>query len=297
MLVPILLVVAVGLVCAVMLSFASKVFFVPVDETAAALREVLPGANCGGCGFAGCDDYAATMASDRSTPANKCPVGGADVAAKLAAILGVEIGSVDKQVAVVMCNGHDEAAKSLLDYRGPHSCKAAKNLFGGTKVCRFGCLGLGDCVDACEYDAIRVIHGVARVDRDACVACGMCAKTCPQSLIRISPAKNLNICHCHNTDKGAITRKACSVGCIGCKRCEGACKFDAVHVNDFLAFIDPALCRNCGLCEKACPTGAIVNYRRKNQEKKKRLAAQQAAASAKATTESEAKAQDAGGAA
>ena len=186
MAIPILLVVVVGLVCAIMLSIASKVFFVPVDETAAALRECLPGANCGGCGFAGCDDYAASMAKDRSVPCNKCPVGGPSVAARLAEVLGVEAGAAEKQVAVVMCQGSNDVSKSLLEYQGPKSCKAAKQLFGGLKTCQFGCLGLGDCEAACNYNSIKVVNGVARVDRDACVACGACAKACPQSLIRIS---------------------------------------------------------------------------------------------------------------
>lgn len=266
MLNAILLVVAVGAACGVMLSIASKVFFVPVDETAAALREVLPGANCGGCGFAGCDDYANSMAADRSLACNKCPVGGASVAAKLAEILGVEAGSAEKQVAVVMCNGNKDVTKSLLQYEGPKSCKAAKQLFGGNKLCSFGCLGLGDCEAACNYDSIRVINGVAKVDRNSCVACGACVNTCPQKLIRIAPEKNQVICFCHNTDKGGVTRKACEVGCIGCKKCETTCKFDAVHVNDNLAFIDPEKCKNCGMCAKVCPTGAIQNLRLKKKK-------------------------------
>lgn len=272
MAIPILLVVVVGLVCAIMLSIASKVFFVPVDETAAALRECLPGANCGGCGFAGCDDYAASMAKDRSVPCNKCPVGGPSVAARLAEVLGVEAGAAEKQVAVVMCQGSNDVSKSLLEYQGPKSCKAAKQLFGGLKTCQFGCLGLGDCEAACNYNSIKVVNGVARVDRDACVACGACAKACPQSLIRISPASNMVICHCHSNDKGAVTRKACEVGCVGCKKCESVCKFDAVHVTDNLAFIDPEKCRNCGMCAKVCPTGAIRNLRLLAKEKEARAA-------------------------
>lgn len=272
MAIPILLVVVVGLVCAIMLSIASKVFFVPVDETAAALRECLPGANCGGCGFAGCDDYAASMAKDRSVPCNKCPVGGPSVAARLAEVLGVEAGAAEKQVAVVMCQGSNDVSKSLLEYQGPKSCKAAKQLFGGLKTCQFGCLGLGDCEAACNYNSIKVVNGVARVDRDACVACGACAKACPQSLIRISPASNMVICYCYSNDKGAVTRKACEVGCIGCKKCESVCKFDAVHVTDNLAFIDPEKCRNCGMCAKVCPTGAIRNLRLLAKEKEARAA-------------------------
>ena len=274
--IPIILVVAVGLVCAIMLTVASKVFYVPVDETAAALREVLPGANCGGCGFAGCDDYANQLAANHETPCNKCPVGGPTVAAKLAEILGVEAGSAEKEVAVVQCNGNCDVANNLLDYEGPASCKAASQLFGGLKSCQFGCLGLGDCVAACEFGAIKVVNGVAKVDRNACVACGACAKACPKGLIRIAPEKNQVVVFCHNTDKGANTRKACSVGCIGCKQCEKACKFDSVHVEDNLASIDPETCKNCGMCAKVCPTGAIINLKQLAKLKEKAAAEQSA---------------------
>lgn len=184
----------------------------------------------------------------------------------------MEAGAAEKQVAVVMCQGSNDVSKSLLEYQGPKSCKAAKQLFGGLKTCQFGCLGLGDCEAACNYNSIKVVNGVARVDRDACVACGACAKACPQSLIRISPASNMVICHCHSNDKGAVTRKACEVGCIGCKKCESVCKFDAVHVTDNLAFIDPEKCRNCGMCAKVCPTGAIRNLRLLAKEKEARAA-------------------------
>ena len=285
MAIPVLLVVAVGLVCAIMLTIASKVFFVPVDETAAALREVLPGANCGGCGFAGCDDYANTLAADHETPCNKCPVGGPSVAAKLAEILGVSAGSADKQVAIVMCNGAKEVSKNLLDYEGPTSCKAATQLFGGVKQCPFGCQGLGDCVAACDFGAISVVDGVARVDRDACVACGACAKACPKNLIRIGPESNQNVVFCSSKAGGADVRKACSVGCIGCKMCEKTCKFDAVHVENNLAYIDPEKCKNCGMCSKACPTGAIINLKQLAKLKGKVAQPKAAPAPAAAPTE------------
>ena len=280
MAIPILLVVAVGLVCAIMLTIASKVFYVPVDETAAALREVLPGANCGGCGFAGCDDYANSLAADHETPCNKCPVGGPSVAAKLAEILGVSAGSADKQVAIVMCNGAKEVSKNLLDYEGPTSCKAATQLFGGVKQCPFGCQGLGDCVAACDFGAISIVDGVARVDRDACVACGACAKACPKNLIRIGPDSNQNVVFCSSKAGGADVRKACSVGCIGCKMCEKTCKFDAVHIENNLAYIDPEKCKNCGMCSKVCPTGAIINLKQLKKLKEKAHGVSPVAASA-----------------
>ena len=149
---PALLVVALGFVFAVILTIASKVFYVPVDETVIKLTEALPGANCGGCGFAGCSDYANALAADPDgVGPNKCPVGGADVAAQLASILGVEAGSSEPMVAVVQCNGNTQAAKTLSEYQGPVSCKAAASLFGGMSACKYGCLGLGDCTRACNF--------------------------------------------------------------------------------------------------------------------------------------------------
>ncbi len=261
MMTPVLIVVAIGLVCSVILTIASKVFFVPVDETFTLLRAELPGANCGACGYAGCDDYANALAADHSLSCSKCPVGGADVAAKLAEVLGVEAGSAEKQVAVVMCNGSKEAAKTIMEYNGVQTCSAAKQFFGGLSACPYGCIGLGDCAAACDFDAIHVCDGVAVVNRDNCVACGACAKVCPNSVIKIQSAKNLVVVQCKSEAKGAETRKACSNGCIGCKKCEKTCKFEAITVENNVARIDPAKCKNCGLCAKECPTGAINNMR------------------------------------
>jgi len=261
MLTPILIVVAIGLVCAGILTIASKVFFVPVDETFALLRAELPGANCGACGYNGCDDYANALAEDHSLSCSLCPVGGADVAAKLAEVLGVEAGSADKEVAVVMCNGHKDAAKTIMEYKGVQTCSAAKQFFGGLSACPHGCIGLGDCVAACDFDAIHICDGVAVVNRDQCVGCGVCAKTCPNSVIKLQTAKNLVVVQCKNTDKGAVARKACSNACIGCGKCAKVCKFEAITVENNVAKIDPAKCKNCGLCAKECPTGAINNMR------------------------------------
>ena len=158
MVIAIVLVVVIGLVSAVILSVASKFFAVEVDERFTDLRAALPGANCGGCGFAGCDDYANALVADNTLSCSKCPVGGPDVAAKLGEILGVSAGAEEKEVAVVQCNGTKEAAKALLTYNDIKTCKAAKQLFGGMNACPFGCLGLGDCTAACEFDAIHLVR-------------------------------------------------------------------------------------------------------------------------------------------
>jgi len=263
--IPVILVAAIGFVLAVVLTIASKIFFVPVDETVANLRAELPGANCGACGFAGCDDYASALAADPSIGTAACPVGGADLAVKLAEILGVEAGSAEPQVAVVMCNGHNDAAKSLMEYQGLSTCVAAKQLFGGLSACRYGCMGLGDCAAACPYGAIQICNGLAVVNRELCVGCGICAKQCPNSVIRIAPAKNKVIVQCNSKDKGAVARKNCSNACIGCGKCAKVCKFDAITVENNLAFIDPEKCKNCGLCAKECPTNAIINLRAKRK--------------------------------
>ena len=193
---PVLIVVAIGLVCAVILTIASKVFFVPVDETFALLRAELPGANCGACGFAGCDDYASALAADHSLSCSKCPVGGADVAAKLAEVLGVEAGSADKEVAVVMCNGHKDAAKTIMEYKGVQTCSAAKQFFGGLSACPHGCIGLGDCAAACDFDAIHICDVVAVVHRDQCVGCGTCLAHCPQRCIEEGTPYRIRQEHC-----------------------------------------------------------------------------------------------------
>jgi len=263
MVIAIVLVVVIGLVSAVILSVASKFFAVEVDERFTDLRAALPGANCGGCGFAGCDDYANALVADNTLSCSKCPVGGADVAAQLAEILGVTADAAEKEVAVVMCNGTVDATKTLMTYEGIQTCSAAKQFFGGLSSCPYGCMGLGDCEAACDYDAIHVCYGVAVVNRDKCVGCGVCAKKCPNSVIRIAPAKNKVVVQCNSKAGGAVTRKTCTNGCIGCKKCEKACKFDAVHVENNLAMIDPEKCKNCGLCAKECPTGAINNMRLK----------------------------------
>lgn len=262
---PILLVSALGLGLAGVLTIASKIFFVPVDERITDVRAELPGANCGACGFAGCDDYAAAVVGDPSIGTAKCPVGGADVAAKIAGILGVDADTAEPQVAVVMCNGNKRASATIMEYEGLSTCVAAKQLYGGLNMCKFGCLGFGDCESVCQYGAIKVCDGVAVVNRELCVGCGMCAAKCPNQVIRIAPAKNKVIVQCNSKDPGAKTRKACTNGCIGCKKCEKTCKFEAITVENNVAFIDPDKCKNCGMCAKECPTGAINNMRAKRK--------------------------------
>lgn len=262
-LIPIAIVAVIGLIAAIILTILSKILFVPVDETQAAIREVLPGANCGACGFAGCDDYAGALAKDHTLSTTLCTPGAAAVAEAIAGILGVEAGAVDPKVAFVMCGGNKEVTDTIMTYEGVKTCKAAKQFFGGQWSCTYGCLGLGDCRDVCQYGAIRIVDGLAVINRDLCVGCGMCEKACPNGIITIASKKSLVYVKCNSHDPGAQTRKACSVGCIGCGKCAKTCKFDAITVENGLAKIDFEKCKNCGLCEKECPTHAIANLRKK----------------------------------
>lgn len=255
--VPVLIVSAIGVISGVILAVASKVMAVKVDERFPLLRGAMPGANCGGCGFAGCDDYANKLIEDPNTPTNLCPVGGAAVAQQLSEILGVSFEETAPKYALVHCNGTCENTSYTMDYEGPKTCSACRSFFSGRGSCPSACLGFGDCVKVCNYNAIGVVDGIAVVDPEACIACGMCAKACPQQIIDIVPAASQVYVSCSNHQKGAQTRKACKVGCIACKKCEKVCPNAAITVADNLASIDPEKCTNCGACIGECPTGAI----------------------------------------
>jgi Na+-translocating ferredoxin:NAD+ oxidoreductase RNF subunit RnfB len=274
----VLLVAVIGLVCAGLLVFASKVFHVAVDETTRLVRECLPGANCGGCGFAGCDDYAAKLTEDGELSCTLCSPGGAAVAAQIAELLGRSVGDAEPQVAQVMCNGTCDASRTVLEWQGMQSCKGAKGWFTSPNACMFGCVGLGDCHDACQFDAIDVVNGVAVVNRVNCVACGACVSACPQKIIQLVPKKNQVHVLCSSTDKGGVARKNCDNACIGCTKCTTVCNFDAITVEDNLARIDQSKCKSCGLCAVVCPTGAINSFK----ELPKKEAAEKAAAAKKA---------------
>lgn len=256
---PVIIVVIIGLVAALLLVIASKVFYVHVDERITEVRELLPGANCGGCGFAGCDDYAKAVVED-NVSCSLCTVGGASTAEAVADLMGKAASTDDPEVAQVFCNGTNDASRKILEWQGMASCTGAKSFFNGNNACSYGCIGLGDCVRVCQFDSIGVIDGVARVDRDKCVACGACVKECPQKIISLVPKKSQVFVVCMSKDKGADTRKACSNGCIACGLCVKECKFDAIRVEDNKAVIDTEKCKNCGMCMRVCPTGAINSY-------------------------------------
>ena len=250
----------IGLIAGLGLSSASAALAVPADEKVESLRAALPGANCGACGFSGCDGYAAALAEGKADP-NRCVPGGPDTAAALADLLGVEAGPMKKKVAMNLCNGSNRHVSPKFDYQGTPSCAAASMFFAGNSSCPYGCLGFGDCVKVCEYDAIKVLNGLARIDPLRCTACGRCIKTCPKGILALLPADMEVLVRCSNKDKGAKTRKQCDVGCIGCMKCTKVGPTGAIKVEENLARIDPDTCINCGACVETCPVECIHTLR------------------------------------
>ncbi|MDE7389673.1 MAG: RnfABCDGE type electron transport complex subunit B [Lachnospiraceae bacterium] len=252
----VVLVVAIGLIVGLVLAVASILMAVPVDEKAVAIEEQLPGANCGACGFSGCSGYAAAL-SKGEAKLGLCSVGGQAVADAIAPIIGADSVETIPQTAVVHCNGSDDNTSKGMRYQGIESCLAATQLYAGMGDCSYGCIGFGDCMKACEYNAITVCNGVAAVNSNLCRACGACVKACPKGLIRIEPKKPHAVVKCSNCDKGALTRKSCKVGCIGCMKCVKVCENGAVKVENFHAIIDPDKCTGCGKCAEGCPQSII----------------------------------------
>ncbi len=249
---------AIGAVCAVVLVVASKFFAVETDETFTKVRECLPGANCGACGYAGCDGYAEALAKGTEKNAGLCIPGADATSAAVAKLLGLETVDVVEKVAVIHCYGDCDHTANKMDYVGIESCEAAKLMYGGQGKCVFGCMGLGDCARACPEGAICIENGIAHIDTRKCIGCGLCARTCPRGLIEILPDVERVLVTCNNTEKGAAVRGKCSNGCIGCKKCEKNCPTGAIAVENNLARIDYNKCTRCGLCAENCPVGCIL---------------------------------------
>lgn len=249
---------AVGIFIGLFLGVAGMKFKVEIDEKEEAVLAALPGNNCGGCGFAGCSGLAAAIAKGEA-PVSACPVGGEKVGNTIAQIMGVEAQSSEKKVAYVHCQGDCEKANTDYDYAGVEDCRMLSFVpNGGPKSCNSGCLGFGTCQKVCPFEAISVVNGIAVVDKEKCKACGKCIEVCPKHLISLIPYSAKQVVACSSTDKGPVTIKACSVGCIGCGICVRTCPKQAVTVQDFHASIDPEKCVGCGLCEQKCPKKAIV---------------------------------------
>lgn len=252
----ILIITVIGAIAGIILSLASKFMAVPVDEKTAAIREALPGANCGSCGYSGCDGYAAAIASGEAEP-NKCTPGGEQTAAALSDILGVTV-KTQRKIAVIHCNHSCDKAKASFNYEGLASCTAESLIHGGSLNCKYGCLGFGDCAAVCDSNAIKIIDTVATVDKDLCKGCGKCVDACPKNLISVENCRQTYYISCNNNEKGAIARKECTVACIGCMKCQKTCEHGAITVTDFLAHIDNDKCIGCGKCMEVCPEKCIV---------------------------------------
>ncbi len=257
-LLPVAIVGGMGLVFGALLGIASKIFAVKTDERIPKILEVLPGANCGGCGFAGCSAYAGAICN-MGARTNMCPVGGDAVAKQIADIMGVEAEEDVKMIARVQCRGCFDNAKVKYIYDGAPDCRTAANLSGGPKMCNYGCLGLGSCAKVCKFGAIRIENGLAVIDPEKCVACGACARECPRGIIKVLPANSEYLVSCKSRNKGKFVKENCSAGCIGCGICAKTCPNGAIEFNNNIAVINPALCVNCGACAAKCPQKAIAH--------------------------------------
>ncbi len=246
----------IGFLMGMLLIVVDKRFKVDVDEKQQAVRDYLPGNNCGGCGYAGCDAMAEAIVKGEA-PVDGCPVGGAPVAERIAQVMGVDVSEKEKTVAFVKCSGTCEHTKTISNYIGIHDCNAAFSSGLSQWSCSYGCIGLGSCEKACQFDAIHVIDGVAVVDPTLCKSCGKCVATCPKHLIEIIPDKTKYAVRCSNNDRGPSVRKSCDVGCIACGLCTRQCENEAITVENNVAHIDYEKCIGCGKCAEKCPVKAI----------------------------------------
>lgn len=257
----------IGVTAAVILFIAARKFKVYEDPRIDQVEEILPAANCGGCGFAGCRNFAEALVKADILDNLYCPVGGNETMAKAAEILGMEVAEQAETVAVVRCHGTPEYRPRINTYEGASTCAVNHMLYMGETGCGYGCMGHGDCVDVCDFDAIHMnpLTGLPEVTDDKCTACGACVKACPRNIIELrkkNPKDRKIFISCVNMDKGAVARKNCQVACIGCGKCVKVCPFDAITMENNLAYIDPVKCRLCRKCVTECPTNAIheINF-------------------------------------
>ena len=259
----VLLLGALGLIAAIVLFFVSKYFYVYEDPMIGKVEEALPATNCGGCGSPGCRAFAEKLVGTDDISDLFCPVGGNDVMQRVAQLLGKEVKEQDPYVAVLRCNGACSVRPITTDYQGPANCTIKSLIYGGETDCQYGCLGEGDCVKVCDFDAMYMdpVTKLPVIITENCTACNACIVECPRDLLELRPTnkKDLKIyVACMNEDKGGIAKKACDVACIGCNKCVEVCPKDAIDINNFLAYIDYKACTLCRKCVEVCPTNAII---------------------------------------
>ena len=247
-----------GLVCAMALALAARFMAVKENPRVVAAEEILPGANCGGCSYAGCADYAKAVVLD-GVPTNLCAPGGGEVVDKLSALMGVEASAAQRNVAVILCGGNSDNAPRRFLYNGVADCTAANAVGGGDKKCSFGCLGYGSCARACPVGAIEITAGnIALVHPDLCIGCSACVRTCPRNLIKMIPEDRGIHVLCSSRDKGPVVKKACKVGCIGCRVCVKLAEDDAIGMDSFLAVVDYSKPLDNEEVVEKCPGKCIV---------------------------------------
>ncbi len=264
----------IGVLAAMILFVVAQKFKVYEDPRIDQVEAVLPGANCGGCGFPGCRGFADACVKAALLDNLYCPVGGNDCMKQVASTLGKVAAEKDPQVAVIRCSGSPAQRVRTNFYDGAGSCAVASSLYAGDTGCSYGCLGMGDCVEACDFEAIYMDSETLLpvVIDDKCTACGACVKACPKEIIELRKKNKKDrkiFVSCVNMDKGAVAKKACAVACIGCKACVKVCAYDAITVENFLAYIDPVKCKLCRKCVEVCPTHSIleINFPPRKEEK------------------------------
>jgi len=265
---PVIVMGSLGLVFGALLAFASKKFEVELDPRQIQVRTVLPGANCGGCGYAGCDAYAEAIVND-GAPINSCAPGGAALLNKLAAIMGKDAASEESKIAFLKCLGSPDKTVKNSVYVGLADCRQAAVVPGkGPNACPFGCIGLGTCVRVCVFGAMSNKNGLAVVDIGKCVGCGTCVAQCPRGVLSLVPRRTKVSVACNSPWRGPDVKKTCSAGCIGCTLCVKTCPVQAITMKESLAEIDPYKCVNCGLCAAKCPVKCISDRRVENDKER-----------------------------
>jgi len=254
-----------GILFGLVLGVADKKFSVEVDERVSAVRAAVAGANCGACGYAGCDAYAEAVVRGEAK-ANACTPGGAKTVKAIAEIMGVNADAQEPMVARVRCQGNCERVSPRYDYTGVPNCRAASGISGGPNACEFGCVGFGECESVCAFGAIQMIDGIAVIDDNLCTGCGMCVEVCPRSIIKMMPVDQTVVVMCRNEAIGRIAKNQCKTACIACKRCEKACPSESIKVVNGVAIIDETTCTRCGACVPVCPMHCIVNFYERDPE-------------------------------